>query len=444
MRPPLAALSRLATTPALQTAGNKSTYLTANNVQQHDQYGYADGGLAATAAARVEEYASSAGSGTSSLGLGGGSELTRRPSVAIGGVRSPNLNAGAAAVANKLTVEPDPSANVMMMNLMGNNVAYSSLPSNSSRPNSVQQHLSMSMGSSSSSMYAPSNYSSSNNGPMMRKGSLMAQQQQQQFLPSAGLFPQQQHQLPYGTSGGYQQMDSGQHQMMYSPSPTLGMNTSMQDDIMMMQSRDVAAASSHGGQMERGRSSLRRGPTLTGGSFSGGGGGYSMESSSHHVISSGGNPSYNFQQAMNDHFDHYKRPPSRDRSRDPSMDRFSRSSRQSSVAAVSRQESALMGVGSRGPSPAPTPTMSGAAVGRSVSRHRPPSSLAGTASPGPNRLSDASMNPSSLNDHSLQRRMATPVRVNSNFIRTNFSFVMLHNRITFFIHIASVWLFWSV
>ena len=184
-------------------------------------------------------------------------------------------------------------------------------------------------------------------------------------------------------------------QQMYSPS---------MDDVMQMQNP--------AGQMERGRSSLRRGPTLTGGSFSGAGG-YQMEQSSHHIISGGGgNPSYNFQQAMNDHFDHYKRPPSRDRSRDPSMDRFSRSSRQSSVAAVSRQESALLGVGSRGPSPAPTPTMSGAAAaGRSLSRHRPPSSLAGTASPGPNRLSDVSMNPSSLNDHSLQRRMATPVRV---------------------------------
>jgi hypothetical protein len=280
-------------------------------------------------------------------------------------------------------------------------------------------------------MYAPSNYSSSNNGPMMRKGSLMAQQQQQQFSSSGGFFPQQQqqHQLPYGTSGGYQ-MDSGQQQMMYSPSPTLGMNP--MDDIMMMQSRDVAATSSHGGQMERGRSSLRRGPTLTGGSFSGGGG--YMENSSHHVVGGGGiNPSYNFQQAMNDHFDHYKRPPSRDRSRDPSMDRFSRSSRQSSVAAVSRQESALMGVGSRGPSPAPTPTMSGAAVGRSVSRHRPPSSLAGTSSPGPNRLSDASMNPSSLNDHSLQRRMATPVRVNTFFSLhgppLSFQFCIQSNRI---------------
>ena len=407
MRPPLAALSRLATQPPAVTAAslqanNKSIqYLTANNVQQHDQYGYADGGgLAATAAARVEEYTSS----------GGGTELTRRPSVAIGGVRSPNMNVpsgiaipSAAAKMTNTTNTTDPDAIMMMM---ANNLPYS--PSSSSRPNSVQ-HM-----SSSSSMYAApsSNYSMSNNGPMpiVRKGSLMAQQQQHPFP-----YPQQQQQ---SYSGSYQMESS---QQMYSPS---------MDDIMQMQMQMQNPAV---GQMERGRSSLRRGPTLTGGSFSGGGGGggggYQMEQSSHHAVSGGGgvgvNPSYNFQQAMNDHFDHYKRPPSRDRSRDPSMDRFSRSSRQSSVAALSRQESALMGVGSRGPSPAPTP----AAVGRSVSRHRPPSSLAGTASPGPgNRHSDVSMNPSSLNDHSLQRRMATPVRVttitNSNFIHFDFIFFL--------------------
>lgn len=121
----------------------------------------------------------------------------------------------------------------------------------------------------------------------------------------------------------------------------------------------VFAVTGHG-QLERGRSSLRRGPTLSGG----GGSNYAEVNS----------PSYNFQQAMNDHFDHYKRPPSRDRSRDPSMDRFSRSSRQSSIARMIRQDSGVGGVigSSRGPSPVPTPLMSNQQHGmlRSTSRQR--------------------------------------------------------------------------
>lgn len=163
------------------------------------------------------------------------------------------------------------------------------------------------------------------------------------------------------------------------------------------------------GQLERGRSSLRRGPALSGNSFSGGG--TSGGGGGAGFIEPISNPSYNFQQAMNDHFDHYKRPPSRDRSRDPSMDRFSRSSRQSSIA-LTRQESSLMG--SRGPSPAPTPSM---AVFRSSSRQRP-HLLSSSPTPSTSRFhqltSDSSIdsvNNNGSNTASLQRRMATPIRV---------------------------------
>jgi hypothetical protein len=193
---------------------------------------------------------------------------------------------------------------------------------------------------------------------------------------------QQQQQQPQYSSSNYNQASN------YDG----GMYSSSGDEM-----RGETGLVGHG-QLERGRSSLRRGPALSGSSFVGGG--YVQESN---------NPSYNFQQAMNDHFDHYKRPPSRDRSRDPSMDRFSRSSRQSSIA-LTRQESSLMG--SRGPSPAPTPSQM---VFRSSSRQRPPLL---SSSPTPSALSsrfhqdsiDGSNNnqPSS---GSLQRRLATPIRV---------------------------------
>lgn len=144
------------------------------------------------------------------------------------------------------------------------------------------------------------------------------------------------------------------------------------------------------------------------------------------------NPSYNFQQAMNDHFDHYKRPPSRDRSRDPSMDRFSRSSRQSSVARIARQESGALPPGqgyhhsSRGPSPAPTPISAGQhPMLRSTSRQRsgvglPLSGSNHSPALGAGRKPDGSPimggpreagSTSSSNSGSLQRRLATPIRV---------------------------------
>ena len=100
----------------------------------------------------------------------------------------------------------------------------------------------------------------------------------------------------------------------------------------------------HATQLERGRSSLRRGGPPAGGyrgSSAGGGHGQGQGHGQGHGQGQGQgqghgqghgqrqasvdhhqNASFNFQQAMNDHFDHYKRTPSRDRSRDPSMDRF--------------------------------------------------------------------------------------------------------------------------
>ena len=109
---------------------------------------------------------------------------------------------------------------------------------------------------------------------------------------------------------------------------------------------------------------------------------------------------------MNDHFDHYKRAPSRDRSRDPSMDRYSRSSRQQSAV---RQMADL--TSSRGPSPAPTPNNM---IKRSVSRQRTPLS---TPTPSARIGQDANFSNGGSNDNGgLQRRMATPVRVTKRII----------------------------
>ena len=108
--------------------------------------------------------------------------------------------------------------------------------------------------------------------------------------------------------------------------------------------------------LERGRSSLRRHPPLPG--FRAAGGGVPMAN----YMELRDNPSFNFQQAMNDHFDHYKRTPSRDRSRDPSMDRFSRSSRMSLARTTETY--------SRGHSPTSS-VVSGPINPRSLSRQRP-------------------------------------------------------------------------
>ncbi|KAL1124100.1 hypothetical protein AAG570_001870 [Ranatra chinensis] len=105
----------------------------------------------------------------------------------------------------------------------------------------------------------------------------------------------------------------------------------------------------------------------------------------------GDTPSYNFQQAMSDHFDHYKRPPSRD----SSVDRYTRAasrlagSRQSSVDKVNPPEAAgttggtlgapadRQGPGSRAPSVGRggTPvTGNGAAVGAGAAPYTVPQS----------------------------------------------------------------------
>lgn len=401
MRPPLAVLARLiphqlSTSAATGPAGPSSTqaktgpnYLMPNNIQHSDGYGYmGDGAVPAgstnavqqpVATSRTEDYGGGGGGLMPSMGLTGGgsgggtSELSRRPSVAIGGVRSPSN------FQNKMELDHS----LVAMN------SYSS-PNNSRSPAGVIP----------SGFGGPSNYSNNiNNNNINSSHSLLARKNSQdQFGLRASLPVPSQQQL--------QQQQLQQQQQQYSSSSYNqasnydggGPYSSSGDEM-----RGEMGLAGHG-QLERGRSSLRRGPALSGSSFGGGvGGGYVQESN---------NPSYNFQQAMNDHFDHYKRPPSRDRSRDPSMDRFSRSSRQSSIA-LTRQESSLMG--SRGPSPAPTPSQM---VFRSNSRQRPPLL---SSSPTPSSLSsrfhqdsaDGAGHANQPSSGSLQRRMATPIRETS-------------------------------
>ncbi|RZF33945.1 hypothetical protein LSTR_LSTR010428 [Laodelphax striatellus] len=95
---------------------------------------------------------------------------------------------------------------------------------------------------------------------------------------------------------------------------------------------------------------------------------------------SGDNPAYNFQQAMSDHFDHYKRPPSRD----SSVDRYSRAASRLGGGGGSRQPSvdktSLSGVSGgepdrgmrtpslpRGTTPVPVGAGNGAAIGAGMS-----------------------------------------------------------------------------
>ena len=390
-RPPLAALSRLAppfsnTNPAgTSNTQAKAGYLTPNNVQ-HDEYGQlADGSVpkalsnsnsSGSTPRRMDEYSTSLVPPGMSSGGGGMSELTRRPSVAIGGIRSPSN------VPNNVMESDHLNTNVHSLALNNSNsrspaglIPTGFAPTtNYSNNNSINNNNSMAAASTARK--------NSLDHFGLRRTSLSQQQQQQQQQPYSSSFSHQQISSYDGGGGG-----------LYS------------GDEM----KDTSVGH---GQLERGRSSLRRGPALSGsnsfiGGNAGGGGGYHEPSAS--------NPSYNFQQAMNDHFDHYKRPPSRDRSRDPSMDRFSRSSRQSSIA-LTRQESSIMG--SRGPSPAPTPSM---AVFRSNSRQRPPL-LSSSPTPSASRfhadtaatgIDGANNNIITNSNASLQRRMATPIRVRS-------------------------------
>ncbi|XP_066900971.1 junctophilin-1 isoform X2 [Halyomorpha halys] len=112
----------------------------------------------------------------------------------------------------------------------------------------------------------------------------------------------------------------------------------------------------------------------------------------------GESPSYNFQQAMSDHFDHYKRPPSRD----SSVDRYSRKmgpSRQSSVDKVespgSRAPSVVRGVTPvtpsavvRGGTPNPMPPSTNLIRGST-----PTSVRAGTPATGNGSVVGAAVNP---------------------------------------------------
>lgn len=382
MRPPLAALSRLSSSPAGGAtlppgpaapgpSSPASKYLTPNNIQaQYDPYAtpaLSTVGDGPPSPSRMMDDYPSAGGPTLLSVPSPGEGLTRRPSVAIGGVRSPSS-------ANKILVDqaqqPQLQQQVPDTNLPFNinNNNMSSRPGYNSGNNSPAVLLQQ-----------PNSYAVNNNNagpiPPPRKNSISG----------------------VGGGGGY----GG-----YGPSSSTGFDSS---DEMLMTTRD-------GHQVERGRSSLRRGPTLSGGV----GGGYPSPSEV-------ATPSYNFQQAMNDHFDHYKRPPSRDRSRDPSVDRFSlgsgirTSSRQSSIAHLTRQESSS----SRGVSPAP-PVSTPAGGIRSASRQRsgiPPSSssgarlenspVVGARHPFQHDPSGGSNSSSGSTSSTLQRRMATPVRVGS-------------------------------
>ena len=361
MRPPLSALrlqpqltTAAAAAAAAAAAGaagpqqSKAAYLTPNNIQHGGDYGHDSATASGSASSRIEDYGGL-------MPPGGGSELTRRPSVAIGGVRSPSN------LPNKME-----SDHLAAMNSM----AY---PNNSRSPAGM---LPSGFGPASSS----NSYSNNNNINNNSSSSVHARKNSQDQFGLRGPMSQPLQQQ--------QQQQLQQHQ--YSSN----YNQAGYDGGMYSSSGDEMRDTGHG-QLERGRSSLRRGPALSGSSSFVVSGGY-VESN---------NPSYNFQQAMNDHFDHYKRPPSRDRSRDPSMDRFSRSSRQSSIA-LTRQESSLMG-SSRGPSPAPTPSM---AVFRSNSRQRPPLTSS-SPTPSSSRFHPESVEGANNNNGSLQRRMATPIRV---------------------------------
>jgi len=84
LRPSLAALSTRLGASTAAPAASKSMYVTtSNNDSGYDHR--EEPATSAPASLRIDEYAAL------SVNSAGGSELTRRPSVAIGGVRSPNL-----------------------------------------------------------------------------------------------------------------------------------------------------------------------------------------------------------------------------------------------------------------------------------------------------------------------------------------------------------------
>ena len=95
LRPSLAALSTRLASAATPTAP-KSLYTTPSNTTQQVDVGYDHHDEAATPTLRIDEYATT-------LSVNSGSELTRRPSVAIGGVRSPNSTAPVTSMTSMTT-----------------------------------------------------------------------------------------------------------------------------------------------------------------------------------------------------------------------------------------------------------------------------------------------------------------------------------------------------
>lgn len=164
MRPPLAALSRIASSqPPAGPPSGPNKYLTPNNVQQqqppqqHDPYGTMSPGDVSSSSSRMDDYSLNVPSG------GGGGELTRRPSVAIGGVRSPTTMS-----ATKM-MEPDVSSS----STLSPSFQYSSMNNN----NNSSSRSSGGGGNVSPLIQQPS-YANNNNNlsggpvPPLRKNSL--------------------------------------------------------------------------------------------------------------------------------------------------------------------------------------------------------------------------------------------------------------------------------
>ncbi|XP_022193250.2 junctophilin-1 isoform X2 [Nilaparvata lugens] len=195
-------------------------------------------------------------------------------------------------------------------------------------------------------------------------------QQQQQYQAQQPYQSQQQYQQQHSqySSPQFQQQQSVQQQypypqqsqtQQYQQQPSSG---SIDQQSWSQQSTDQRLSEDLSSASQQNKAGLRRNSKLV----------------------SGDNPAYNFQQAMSDHFDHYKRPPSRD----SSVDRYSRAasrlgggggSRQPSVDKTSLSGDAPADRGMRAPSlprgttPVPaTGAGNGAAIGAGMSVAPPP------------------------------------------------------------------------
>lgn len=210
LRPPLAALSRLAAPPSGTAAANK--YLTPNNVQPsqlqpHDPY--ATPGGDGSSPSLIEDYSSYSLS-VPPGGGGGGGELIRRPSVAIGGVRSPNMP----GTNTKLT-EPD-------MSVTNNALPFSYNANNNNNNNSRPGGSSNLNPLIPQSSYVSNNINNNNtSGPGTPAGIPMSPSRQNS-LTGAGFGQNLQHLVSSGYGGqqagyGGQQagyMDSGDEMSM--------------------------------------------------------------------------------------------------------------------------------------------------------------------------------------------------------------------------------------